>query len=605
MTMVLAAVLGALVALGVLLSLLMRGAGIAGAIGGKPGGDPAELDDRERRVEGVSPPIVSSAEAKLTGARVGDFGGPEGGGVSPGVAGYLGGVPRMRWTGGEAALERVNALGHADNGGTAVLRHPTTSALLTYASGQSEIGPMGWNWTHEYDLRLSRQDASYIDIQHEVLRWDRYELSGSAWVPEAGRCASLTENGDGSFTETTPYGIQYHFPDPGDSYPSTVRATSIVDSNANRLTLSYTGGNLTSILDAFGKRITLSYDGSDRVTSMLNPGGQRTTFSYDGDSNLESVLHPDGTRVTYSYSPSGHYLLSIQDPEGSITTLSYYQGKFKTLRDASDRLVRPFTYDGANYRAMVEDARGNTWTNTYDSDYNTPAQRDDPVGEARLATWRWDLVRTEFLDARGNRWTYTYDVYQGARRLTGVTSPLLCLHSFTYNTDQMPTVYTNPRNYRTTYNYDSSRNLTSQVHADGARITYTYDSQGLMTTTKDARSNVTTFSYDSGGNLESVETPDANVTTYSYDSGNRLTAETNPLGRTTTYVYDSLGRMTALVNALGERTTYVYDKVGRQTAIVDALGKRTTTQYWARWRRRSTPSTTAPPMPTPRMGPSE
>jgi YD repeat-containing protein len=334
-------------------------------------------------------PVAGNA-GTVDAAAVGDDGGPAGGMVGAGLSGYLGGAPPPRWEALEVSLEDLAAFGLAESTGKIALSHPTTAVQLSFIGGQRTLGKMGWNWSHDWDLVLMKQvGTTPVDVRHEGGRWDRYEYSGGTWVPEPGRRTTLVQNGDSSWTETTPYGVECNFPATGSGPPQTVRATSVVYPNGNRVTLSYSGSNLTSVLDAFGQRITFSYDGSNRVSAVQDPEGRRTSFSYDAYSHLESVLHPDGSRVTYAY--SAHDVIGVTDPSGRINTFAYDgDAKLYTVTDPADRKVRTITYDVANSRSKVVDARGRTWTNSYSSNAN-PAQRDDPLGRSRQNSWTADM----------------------------------------------------------------------------------------------------------------------------------------------------------------------------------------------------------------------
>ncbi len=433
------------------------------------------------------------------------------------------------------------------------------------------------------DISGYRGDAAVVRLmggtvqpsgQHESGRCDRYYFDGRVWTPIAGRRSTLVQNEDDTWTETTPYGVRYEFPATSGAYPRAVHLSQQVDANGNRVTLSYDSGNLQSVLDAFRQRLTFTYDGSNRVSAVQDIAGISTTFSYDADSNLQSVLHPDGARVTYVYD-SNHDLVAAQDPLQHTTSFAYDGYRRLThVTDPTNRVVRTITYSTFTSRTVIVDGRGNVWTNSYGG--GMPLQRQDPLGGVRANEWTQEMDATAFVDARGGRWSYSYDEQH---RMTGMISPLLCLHSYAYDSNNMPTVYVNPLGFRTTYGYDGNRNRTLEVHADSGRVSYVYDSQGQLTALQDPRGYFTTHSYDARGNRITTTTPDSAVTTFSYDLANRLVATTNPLGKTWTTIYDVMGRTIATENPLNERTSYLYDLMGRQIAVIDPLGARTTTQY--------------------------
>lgn len=100
----------------------------------------------------------------------------------------------------------------------------------------------------------------------------------------------------------------------------------IIDSNSNKVTITYLNNRITQVTDGAGKVITFSYTGN-YLTGITDPAGRTTTFNFAFDSSgnntgyLRSISYPDGKSTTFYFGA----------PDGRMSQIIAY--------DSSDLLI--------------------------------------------------------------------------------------------------------------------------------------------------------------------------------------------------------------------------------------------------------------------------
>lgn len=302
-------------------------------------------------------------------------------------------------------------------------------------------------------------------------------------------------------------------------------------------------GNRTSITNALSQVTQITqHDGVGRPLTLVDPNGLTTTLSYDPRGRLTEQRLSDGvtTRTTgYDYDPVGN-LIQVTQPDGSYIRYDY---------DQAHRLVG------------IEDSQGNRIDYQLDAMGNREGEEvRDPNGSLTRRQQRvFDgLGRVqELIDSRNHTTQYDYDANGN---LTETIDANL-----------------NPNNQH----YDALDRLDEQTDALNGITRYGYDAQDNLTSVTDPNGLTTSYDYDGLGNLLSQTSPDTGTTTYTYDeAGNRLT-QTDARGITVSYGYDALNRLTQVSHPdTSLNVSYGYDQgpngIGRLTSISDAHG---TTDY--------------------------
>lgn len=263
-------------------------------------------------------------------------------------------------------------------------------------------------------------------------------------------------------------------------------------------------GQLHTITNPLGQVITYdTYNANGQPLSIIDPSGTVTTLTYDSELRLTSkTVGNENTLIEYW--PTG-MVRKLTLPNGSYFLFTY---------DNAHRLTK--VQDGAgNYIEYTLDAMGNRTnesildptnylSRTYETTYNSLNQLSQRIGAAATAG-----VTTVFgYDRNGN--------------LTNVDAPLDRNTLYSYDALGRLELFRDPANGQTSFGYDANDNL--------IRVS-------------DPRNLETSFSYTGFGDLAMRVSPDTGTKTYSYDSAGNLGTTTDARGVTSTYTYDDLNRV--------------------------------------------------------------
>ncbi|MBS0422785.1 MAG: RHS repeat protein [Proteobacteria bacterium] len=443
--------------------------------------------------------------------------------------------------------------------------------------------------------------TTYVNDLTRNLETSRTEAAGTArartitttWNPTYREPATITEP-----NRTT----SYTYDTAGNRLTKTITDTTVTPNVARTWTYTY---------DTYGRTLTADgprTDVSDVTTytyytcntgnecgqlhTVTNAAGQTTTFNtYNGSGQPLTLTDPNGVVTTLTYD-SRQRLTSRQ--AGSETTLYDYwpTGLLKkvTLPDASYLL---YTYDAAHRLTQISDALGNsiqytldaignrTAENTYDPSnalhrthsrvFNSLSQLYKDVNAAGTTA-----VTTTFgYDANGNQTTVaaplsrnTTNAYDELNRLKQITDPASGITKFGYDANDNLTSVTDPRSLVTNYTYSGFGDLATQVSPDTGTTTKTYDSGGNLATSTDARSAVSTYTYDALNRVTSVAyslggTTDQTIA-FTYDAGTNgkghLTGASDA-NHSLSWTYDPEGRVTGksqIVGSVAQSIGYGY-----------------------------------------------
>ncbi|MBU1737102.1 MAG: chitobiase/beta-hexosaminidase C-terminal domain-containing protein [Proteobacteria bacterium] len=443
----------------------------------------------------------------------------------------------------------------------------------TYNSQDGSDGPLGFGWTHNYNISLTEEAGGEVSIRWGEGRTETWiPDGGGGYIPMYGVFSILTKNLDTSFNLRLKDMTEYNF-DP------TGLLTSIADEYSNTISFSYSSGNLASVTDTVGRIINFTSDVNGRITSITDPINRSATFSYDVNGNLVSATDLDGNATTFTYDIY-HRILTVVDPLGNIVLTNTYDDQKNVIAAQKGALGGEtlYSYDVEQRRTQIIDRLGNISYHYYD-DLLRLICEVDALGYSAHYEFdeRGNLISVT--DKNGNITNYAHDA--NGNVLTK-TEPLGRVTSATYDADNNPLTRTDANTNTTTFTYDGQGSLLTVTDALNNVTTYTYDAYGQMETVTDDLSNVTTNYYDIYGNRVSVVDALTNTHTYTYDVVGRKISESHPLGRGTLFTYDNLDRLVSVTDALGGGSLFTYDANGNKTEHLDANGNKTTFAYDAR-----------------------
>ena len=318
-------------------------------------------------------------------------------------------------------------------------------------------------------------------------------------------------------------------------------------------------GHVQTVTDALGHTTTYNaYDAHGYPLTITDPNGTVTTLTYDSRQRLTSRT-AGGELTQYNYYPTG-LLQKVTQPDGSYLT---------------------YLYDAAHRLTEIDDASGDRVVYTLDGvGHRIGEQRFDPSGTlARLQTTVYNAVGQlwEQLTSTATLSQATVYGYDSVGNSLSVQAPLSRTTSNSYDFLNRLTQTTDPSGGNTVFGYDSLDNLVSVADPRSLTTTYTYNGLGDLTRLQSPDTGTTQTSFDSGGNL-SVRTDARGIAaSYSYDALNRVTQVTYP-DQTIGYTYDqganAIGRLSGLTDASGQ-TNYSYDPLGHVVQKRQVVGSAT------------------------------
>lgn len=461
-----------------------------------------------------------------------------------------------------------------------------------YNSLDSYSGPLGFGWSHSYNISLTVAAGTGIVTVKEAtggtLTFNPVTGGYMAAIP--GCHDTLVKIGS-SFVLTRKNRTRMAFSASG-------ALDSVTDRNGNQQTMTRSAaGDLTSITYVTGRSVTLAYDSSHRITSITDPSSRVIRYSYDVSGNLASVTDAAGGITRYSYD-SAHrmrtgvdprnftYLQNIYDatgrvttqvnavgaitlfayntPSAGVTTITDANGnKLQHIYDASLRLVQTidgtggkttFAYDANNNRTSITDANGHVTTLTWDFDGNVTRIKD-AAGNTTQVAYDFNSNPTQIIDPAGHTTVLTYDLQS---------------NNLEMRQDAAGT---------TLYFYDGFGQPTGFADAEGNSIQYSWDSVGDLTQIIDGAGRLRYMGYDNVGRLISSSDQLQRTTKYQYDNLDRVIFITDPLGLPTQFVWDAMHDITSVIDANGKSTAYTYDGVHNLVRVTDALGQQTQFAY--------------------------
>lgn len=492
--------------------------------------------------------------------------------------------------------------------------HPSLQLRFerTYNSRSRYSGPMGFGWTHNFNVSLI--PGNPVALRREAGQTLLFEEKGDGtFRSPSGVFNTLSRDGDGYRYETVEH-ITYVFTSEG-------KLSKIRDIHGNKLVAQFEGENLVSISDDLGRSIRLEYADGVRISKVIDPGGREYRYSYDESANLISVSYPqdDGPAVkhyVYEDTKDPHNLTGVVDESGARWLTFSYDPKDRAILSESaggtarievdysggDRITvtnslgkqsvyRRETIDGTAYITSITEAE-------------VDGGRCSTCGPYGMYLYGTGHTLDSFTDPMGNETSYTYDTRGNIlTKIEARGSEVERTVSYTYHevfnkpaTVRTASVDTKGREKITEFSYNDTGDLIGVVekgYVNGEvrrkAETFKYNEAGQVIRIDGPREDVSDliqFTYypndpslgDRRGMLHKVVTP-SGVTEYTdYDSFGRPLQVKDPNGVATDFTYSRRGLMTSRTTE-GRSYRYAYSKVGKLIGVTDPENRTTLFRY--------------------------
>jgi len=355
------------------------------------------------------------------------------------------------------------------------------------------------------------------------------------------------------------------------------------------------------------RKIITAWATAFSLPSQIVESNRTTSFSYDANGNLltktitDTSVTPNLSRTwTYTYDSYGR-MLTAKGPRTDVdttTTYTYYTcttsyqcGQLQTITDAVGNVTTYNSYNAHGQPLTITDPNGVVTTLTYDARQHLTSRQ---VGSemTTFSYWPTGLLKqvtlpdssylfctydnahrlTQIGDGLGNKIVYTLDA-MGNRTAENTYDPSAVLHrTHTRVINALNQLYQDVNAagtaaVTTTFGYDNNGNQTAINAPLSRNTTNQYDELNRLKRITDPGNGYTYFSYDANDNLTSVQDPRGLTTSYSYDGFADVTQQVSPDTGTTTDAYDSGGNLATSTDARGAVASYTYDALNRVTSV--------------------------------------
>lgn len=410
---------------------------------------------------------------------------------------------------------------------------------------------------------------------------DTYTLTTLQGVPKVTQISRAATTTTAAATET--FGYDSH------GYLS-----SKIDWNGDQTTYSNdVHGDPLTITEAVGspvQRVTsIVYDSTFvHLPHSITTPGDTTTYAYQsGTGDLLTKTDTDTTTTSIPYSTNGEthvwtytwnnfLLASVETPNLKTTNYTYSSsGALTKITNPLSQSTNITSYTGGGYPLTITDPNGVLTTLTYDQRQRLTSSAVSTSGGVLTTTYTIDpaseLTKVTLPD--NSYLAYGYDT---AHRVTKITDELGNYVQYTLDAlDDQTQIYTYnssstlERQHSATF--DALGRMLTDVGGVGQTTTYTYDPNGNALTITDPLTNQTTRLFDALNRLYKSTDANTGITQFTYDTHDRLLTVSDPDTNNTAYVRDGFGNAIQQASPDSGTSVYYFDGDNNLTQKVDAL----------------------------------
>ncbi|MPZ23214.1 MAG: hypothetical protein GEU28_06665 [Dehalococcoidia bacterium] len=400
---------------------------------------------------------------------------------------------------GSSADAPVAEAGDPVNTSTGALTHRHTDLLIPgpgpplefarfYNAQAGSEGPLGYNWSHNYNIHLTTLDSGAV-VRYGEGHSSRFTESGGSFTASPGNHDVLVENMDGTFTLTTPDQTAFNFDAGG-------VLTSIADRNSNATTLTYSmDGQLETVTDEGGRELSFEYD--PLIGGVTAPLGQGVAAFTNSDFQEEDYTNWTTTGTAFGSAPFdgsetfyGRSLTAGVGATGTLTSTTFTAGH--TLRA---RLGGTSNEPGNVYLAVV-------LADTSEVLETSPANDADTLEDVFIDTsaYAGQTIQVRAVDDSASGFIVVDEIevsYES--RLRSVEDPLGRTVEFDYDAAGDLVEVTDVKGGVTSYTYTDAHQMATLTDAnDHLQTESYYDAQGRVWKQVDAVDGVFCFFYGWG-----------------------------------------------------------------------------------------------------------
>ncbi|SFH34158.1 DUF6531 domain-containing protein [Pedobacter insulae] len=480
-----------------------------------------------------------------------------------------------------------------------------------YKSGAATMGPLGWNWDHNFNLfvrELSTGDIAVWRNLHE----DIFKFNGLDFDPPRGvfekldRITGLVQ----AYDINQKGGVVLHFERPGGWLDAErIPLIWMMDQHGNQLRFTYGAEDkLVEVRDDDDRFFQLEYDVCGLLVAVVDNSGRKFLYEHDEQTmqltHVESppiTDHPTGITRIYHYEQPWampelrHNILRIEDGKGNIYVENTYEQDPASMSYArvTEQLYGGFLYQfqytqlqyvpadavfinipALRVEVMNPDFGLETYTFNYRGDLLDRRYRLNKDKSFRVVAWLYEFDEqgnlTKTTSPNGGDEINIFDFGNPDPRMrgnllqkeitaaSGFPSPSRIIWKGKYDPNYQQLIEEkNETNEVTTYKYDVKGKLLEVIQPDAtlpdgtiqvAKTTFTYNSKGQMLTTILADGTQNENKYGTVGNEKSRLI--------------KCLSDVANLNIEHQYKYDVNGFLTETIDGNGNSTKQIYNALG-------------------------------------------
>lgn len=346
----------------------------------------------------------------------------------------------------------------------------------------------------------------------------------------------------------------------------------LYDAKGNLLKKTVTAGSQVRVwtytYTPLGQVLTIDGPRTDAADVVKN--------DYNADGTLASTTNALGQVTRYTAYDANGRPLSMVDPNGLITQMSYDKRGRMLTRNVGG-LVTTYAYDAAGQLTKTTQPDGSFTINTYDAAHRL-TQVANQRGEKIVYTLdaAGNRIREETVNASGTVVRSRTNQYDQINRLIASSSPEGSLGSYQYDDNGNATRAANGEGEATAMAYDGLNRRISSVDPLRAETLNSYDAQDNLTLVTDPLRHNTQYSYDGLDNRTTITSPDTGVTRNVFDAAGNVVSTTDAAGRLASSSFDALNRVTQQRYGGTTPSAFTYDVgvngIGKLTGLTDSAG---------------------------------
>lgn len=483
---------------------------------------------------------------------------------------------------------------------------------IFYNSLQQEESSLGRGWNHNYELSVKEEGAKTrvrlgdgrerVFVRGKDGRFagtgsgEKLEKTGKSYryVNRNGLGFSFSENGTiAAIRDSHGNGINFEYDDEGRLSRASVNGDSWLsytynedgyvaraeDHAGRKVTLGYSGGNLSEVTDERGYTYRYLYDGEGMLKSIENPeGAPELINAYDEKGRVVTQTLVDGAKLSYTYDDA-HNRVEYVENNGNKIVYVHDECRRNTETIFSDGSIKT-SYDSRGLMTSKTDKRGST-TRYYYTPEGRMSRTVNPLGETLDMTYNAEGLPGSVLVCGERVFSNEYDgegnlilrrnalgsetgiSYNKAGRPVEITQPDGSRIKLTYNERGNIVRIEDPFGGCTNYEYDALGRVTGVVNACGGRTDYRLDARGNILAVTNAEGNTKYYSYNAGGQITKVQDFDGSTVRYRYNSAGKLAEITDPDGGKTVFTYDAMRCISEITYPNGAVRKKAYDPLCR------------------------------------------